>query len=81
MQRKVWALGIVVILCLSMGASTQTAVEQNNIEAKKFWELASKKGSNGAHYNLGVLYENGWGVSKDLNKALNYYKKNIKKKN
>ena len=56
-------------------------VEQNNIEAKKFWELASKKGSNGAHYNLGVLYENGWGVSKDLNKALNYYKKNIKKKN
>ena len=63
--------------CYHMG----DGVEQNNIEAKKFWELASKKGSNGAHYNLGVLYENGWGVSKDLNKALNYYKKNIKKKN
>ena len=63
--------------CYHMG----DGVEQNNIEAKKCWEQASKKGSNGAHYNLGVLYENGWGVSKNLNKALNYYKKNIKKKN
>ena len=39
MQRKVWALGIVLILCLSMGVSTQTAVEQNEInEELKWWD-------------------------------------------
>ena len=56
-------------------------VEANNLEAKNCWEKAAKKGSNGAFYNLAVLYANGWGVSKDSKKAIRYYKKNIKKKN
>ena len=56
-------------------------VKQNNLEAKKCWDQAAKKGSNGAFYNLAVLYANGWGVSKDSKKAIRYYKKNIKKKN
>ena len=55
-------------------------VKQDNIEAKRCWEQAAKKGSNGAFYNLAVLYANGWGVSKDANKAIKYYKKNINKK-
>ncbi len=47
MQRKVWALGIVVILCLSMGASTQTAVEQNNIEQElEWWNVYSRDKNN-----------------------------------
>ena len=55
-------------------------VKQNNLEAKNCWDQAAKKGSNGAYYNLAVLYANGWGVSKDSKKAIRYYKKNIKKK-
>jgi TPR repeat protein len=63
--------------CYHMG----DGVKQNNLEAKNCWEKAAKKGSNGAYYNLAVLYANGWGVSKDSKKAIRYYKKNIKKKN
>ena len=43
MQRKVWALGIVLILCLSMGVSTQTAIEQNNIDQElEWWDVYSR---------------------------------------
>ena len=43
MQRNVWALGIVLILCLSMGANTQTAVKQNNIEQElEWWDVYSR---------------------------------------
>ena len=63
--------------CYHMG----DGVNQSNIEAKKCWEQASKKGSSGASYNLGIFYENGWSVIKDGKKALIYFKKNIKTKN
>ncbi|MEO2180317.1 MAG: hypothetical protein ABGW86_03450, partial [Candidatus Poseidoniia archaeon] len=43
MQRKVWALGIVLILCLSMGVNTQTAIEQNNIDQElEWWDVYSR---------------------------------------
>ena len=43
MQRKVWALGIVLILCLSIGGSTQTAVETNNVEQElEWWDVYSR---------------------------------------
>ena len=63
--------------CYHMG----DGVNQSNIEAKKCWEQASKKGSSGASYNLGIFYENGWSVIKNGKKALIYFKKNIKTKN
>ena len=63
--------------CYHMG----DGVEQNNFKAKYYWELAEKKGSSSAQYNLGIFHENGWAVHKNAKKALSYYKKNIKKKN
>ena len=63
--------------CYHMG----DGVNQSNIEAKKCWEQASKKGSSGASHNLGIFYENGWSVIKNGKKALIYFKKNIKTKN
>ena len=43
MLRKVWALGIVLVLCLSMGVSTKTAVEQNNIDQElEWWDVYSR---------------------------------------
>ena len=63
--------------CYHMGDGTV----KNNFEAKKCWQLASKKESSGASYNLGVFYENGWAVRKDGKVALTYYKENINKKN
>jgi len=63
--------------CYHMG----DGVEQNNLEAKKYWELSAKKGSSAAQYNLGIFYENGWSVNKDTEKTLFYFNKNIKKNN
>ena len=43
MLRKIWALGIVLILCLSMGVSTQNAVEPNNVNQElEWWDVYSR---------------------------------------
>ena len=43
MQRKLWALGIVLILCLGMGVNTKTAVEQNEINQElEWWDVYSR---------------------------------------
>jgi|TARA_B110000495_G_scaffold203628_1_gene228335 subtilisin family serine protease/MFS family permease len=43
MQRKLWALGIVLILCLGMGVNTKTAVEQNEVNQElEWWDVYSR---------------------------------------
>jgi subtilisin family serine protease/MFS family permease len=43
MQRKLWALGIVLILCLGMGINTKTAVEQNEVNQElEWWDVYSR---------------------------------------
>ncbi|MDS4013181.1 MAG: hypothetical protein RKP46_02360 [Candidatus Accumulibacter sp.] len=44
-------------------------------KAKAAWEKAGAKGQAGANYGLGTLYENGHGVEKDMNLAMEYYEK------
>ena len=39
------------------------------------YEKAAYKGSVIAQYNLGIFYEKGYGVSKDLTKAIEWYTK------
>ncbi|MDC1095716.1 tetratricopeptide repeat protein [Pelagibacteraceae bacterium] len=64
--------------CYHMG----DGVEQDNFEARKFWERSAKKGSATALCNLGILTETSPGIPNYNKKALSYFNKNIKiKKN
>ena len=47
--------------------------------AIKIFEDLDSKGNLKASYNLGHMYENGLGVKKDFNKAIEYYEKASKK--
>ena len=45
------------------------------IEAYEWYKKAADQGYSAAQYNIGVLYNNGYGVSQDYNKAYEWYKK------
>ena len=44
-------------------------VEQNYIEAAKWWESSANAGIADSQYNLGLMYYRGIGITKDKNKA------------
>ena len=46
---------------------------QNWAKAHELWLQAGKRGCTGGYYNLGISYENGWGVEIDMKKAKHYY--------
>lgn len=48
--------------------------EKKYIKAQIFAEEAVKKENNNGNYLLGMLYENGYDVKQDLDKAVEYYK-------
>jgi hypothetical protein len=50
-------------------------VPRDNIEAAKWFRIASDNGNRFAHFNMGRLYENGWGVPKNEDTAEKYYRK------
>ena len=50
-------------------------VEQDDIEAVKWFRLAAVQGEGEAQFNLGEMYENGRGVSLDKREALDWYRK------
>ena len=41
----------------------------------KWWRKAAEQGDVRAQNNLGVRYENGQGVGKDINEAVKWYRK------
>jgi len=41
--------------------------------ARKIWQVIAQRGNAEANFNLGILYEDGLGVSQDLAQALLYY--------
>lgn len=43
--------------------------------AIKIWQPLADKGNTAAQYNLGILYENGYGVHRDDTEALKWYQK------
>ena len=49
-------------------------VEQDKVEAAKWYALAASKGHAKAQSSLGIFYANGFGVAKDLTKALELYR-------
>ena len=44
-------------------------------KAVEFYQKAADKGYTNAQYNLGVMYDNGWGVRQDYIKAVELYQK------
>ena len=42
-------------------------------DAVTWWKKAAENGNVRAHYNLGVAYENGEGVNRNLNDAIDHY--------
>ena len=42
-------------------------------EAVKWFRAGAEQGYVQAQYSLGVCYENGWGVGKDLEQAVKWY--------
>ncbi len=53
---------------------------RNYKEAFKYYKIGDDLGNEHAMNNLGILYEKGQGVQKDINIALNYYNKSYKTK-
>jgi TPR repeat protein len=54
-------------------------VERNVGEAFKLFELAANQGDGWGLNNLGGMYEMGWGVTKNREKAAGYYKQAAEK--
>ena len=48
-------------------------LEHNYTKAKEHFEEAAKRGHGKAFYSLGVMYEEGMGVEKDLERGIKYY--------
>ena len=42
--------------------------------ALKQWKPLAERGNIVAQYNIGMMYRNGWGVSRDANEAVRWYK-------
>lgn len=50
-------------------------VAQSSTNALKYYRLAAMQDNAGGQYNLGLMYQNGQGVAKNLKTALSWYKK------
>ena len=55
--------------CLGLSYQAGEGVPQSDIEAVKWFQLATDKGHENAANNLGYMYAIGKGVNKDLDKA------------
>lgn len=59
-------------------AQGKMGFKQNWEEAIKWFNIAAEKGFADAQCNLGICYQNGWGVQKNIDKAIELYTKAAK---
>lgn len=59
------------IFNLALMYATKT---NNNFAAFPLWKISAEHGNTTAKYNLGLCYHNGWGISKDDNQALYWWR-------
>ncbi len=71
------ALGTIYWEGLLTQASDGEQVTDNHSEAAKWYNIAAEKGYSQAMRQLGYMYENGKGVTQDIAKALNWYRRNL----
>ena len=50
----------------------------NHVKAKECFEIAAAQGHAGAMYELGRIYEKGYGVETDVAQALRWYEEGAK---
>jgi TPR repeat protein len=53
----------------------QGGLPKDNAQAVDWYRKAAAQGNANAQNNLGVMYQNGWGVDKDLVQALDWFRK------
>lgn len=66
---------VLLFSAILIAFGTMAQEEQVTQEDLEQWTMDAEQGYAQAQYNLGVCYENGYGVKKDLNKAKYYYDK------
>ena len=80
---------ILALSCFLMMLSAPTSAQdfQKGYEAArsgdfetalKEWKPLAERGNIVAQYNIGMMYRNGWGVSRDANEAVRWYKLSAK---
>ena len=52
--------------------------EKDYPTAVKLYLMAAEQNCSDAAYDLGLCYENGWGVNKDLAEAMKWYRKHYR---
>ncbi len=74
---------IVLILALALPANVWGADFQAGLEAAergdyakalREWRPLAEQGNADAQYNLGLMYENGWGVAQDYAEAVKWWR-------
>ena len=65
----------VVLLLGTIGGTWSLFVEPVSAVEAHWFRLAEEQGHAGAQSDLAASYRNGWGVSKDYVKAVNWYRK------
>jgi len=82
MRRILATLAVVVALLFSAGAAWAdfddgwAALERGDYAtALKEWRPLAEQGDADAQYNLGVMYEHGWGVPVNYAEAVKWYRK------
>ena len=78
-----------LLLTLSAGALAADPLDEgarafrakDYARAAKLWQPLAEKGNAIAQYDLGMLYQHGWGVKKDLEAARNWYYKSAMQNN
>ena len=84
MKRTITALVLGVALLLASGGGgyaqdfgkgLEAAQKGDLATALREWSALAEQGHVGAQYNLGVMYENGKGVTQDLKEAVKWYRK------
>jgi len=62
------------ILWADDSSKAQKAFDRGDfVKAVQLWESLVQQGNSDAQYQLGVMYYNGWGVNRDINKTIKLY--------
>jgi TonB family protein len=60
---------------LGMAYRYGLGIQQNSVEAAKWFRISAEKGNARAQFELGKMYEEGIGVTKDYAEAMKWYRK------
>lgn len=66
---------IIAVMAAVLGWGTLTLQAEITPQQVERYRLAAKNGNAGAQYNLGLCYERGNGVTKNLEQAVYWYRK------